>query len=78
MRALRRISAAVVGSVFFLAAILKLMDPVGAGLVVEEYFKFLHLWFMMPFARVVGIVMAMVEAVLGAAMIRTAGTRSRE
>lgn len=69
MRALRRISAAVVGSVFFLAAILKLMDPVGAGLVVEEYFKFLHLWFMMPFARVVGIVMAMVEAVLGAAMI---------
>lgn len=69
MRALRRISAAVVGSVFFLAAILKLMDPVGAGLVVEEYFKFLHLWFLMPFAKVTGIAMAMVEAVLGAAMI---------
>lgn len=69
MRALRRISAAIVGSVFFLAAILKLMDPVGSGLVVEEYFKFLHLWFLMPCARVAGIVMAMIEAALGAAMI---------
>lgn len=69
MRALRRISAAIVGFVFFLAAILKLMDPVGARLVVEEYFKFLHIGFLMPVAGVAAICMAMLEAALGAAMI---------
>ena len=48
MRIVRRISAIIIGFVFFVAGLLKLMDPVGAGLVVEEYFKFLHLGFLRP------------------------------
>ena len=75
MRALRRISAAIVGSVFFLAAILKLMDPVGSGLVVEEYFKFFHTLFLLPTAKVVGIGMAFVECVTGAALLTDAWHR---
>lgn len=75
MKALRRISAAVIGFVFFLAGLLKLMDPVGAGLVVEEYFKFFHTLFLLPTAKVVGIGMAFVECVTGAALLTDAWHR---
>ena len=44
MKAVKRICAFLIGLVLFVAGLVKLMDPVGAGLVVEEYFKFLHLW----------------------------------
>ena len=40
---LRRLCSILLGLVFFIAGMLKLMDPVGAGLVVEEYFEFFHL-----------------------------------
>ena len=39
----RRLCAVIVGLVFFVAGILKLMDPVGSMLIVREYFSFLHL-----------------------------------
>ena len=45
----RRICAVIVGTVLFVAGSLKLMDPVGAGLVVSEYFKFFHLYFIFIF-----------------------------
>lgn len=69
MNNVRRLCAVIIGVVFFVAGLLKLMDPVGAGLVVTEYFKFLHLGFMAPAAKVTGIAMALLETVLGAAMI---------
>lgn len=69
MRTVRRIAAVIVGSVFFIAGMLKLMDPVGASLVVEEYLKFLHLRFLVPASGVAGSAMALFEAVLGTAMI---------
>ena len=69
MKGFRRFCALLVGCVFLLAGMLKLMDPVGAGLVVEEYFKFLHLPFMIPAAKVVGVLMAMLESLIGAALI---------
>ena len=69
MKGLRRSCAVIAGIVLLLAGILKLMDPVGAGLVVEEYFKFMHLPFMIPAAKVVGVAMAMLESLTGAAMI---------
>lgn len=65
----RRFSAFLVGLVFFVAGALKLMDPVGAGLVVTEYLKFFHLAFMLPAAKVVGVLLALVEAVTGAALV---------
>ena len=66
---LRRLCSLIVGIVFLLAGIFKLLDPVGAGLVVEEYFRFLHLGFLTPTAKVVGVALALLEAFLGAALI---------
>ena len=65
----RRWSATLIGLVFYVAGILKLMDPVGAGLVMTEYFRFFHLDFLLPAAQGAGIAMALLEAVTGAALI---------
>ncbi|MCR4859874.1 MAG: hypothetical protein K5910_04335 [Bacteroidales bacterium] len=69
MRVIRRISAVLVGFVLFLSGVLKLMDPVGARLVVEEYLRFLHLDFLSGLSGVIGSGMALLEALLGAALI---------
>ena len=69
MRILRRISAVILGFTFFIAGLLKLMDPVGAGLVMEEYFKFLHLDFLRPASYFAGAAMALLETVIGVALI---------
>jgi len=69
MRNFGRICAALAGSVIYLAAVLKLMDPVGTGLIVEEYFKFLHLRFLIPAAAFIGTVMSLLEATVGIAMV---------
>ena len=69
MRVIRRISAVLIGFVFFLSGILKLMDPVGAKLVVEEYLKFLHLGFLLGISGLIGSGMALLETLLGAALI---------
>jgi len=66
---LRRAASLVIGAVFFLAGTFKLMDPVGAGLVVEEYLKFLHLDFLRGGSIVIGCSMALFETVLGSAML---------
>ena len=65
----KRLCAVIVGIVFFVAGLLKLMDPVGAGLVVQEYFKFFRMGFLMPAAQAAGVAMALLETMLGAAMI---------
>ena len=69
MRIIRRISAVLIGFVFFLAGILKIMDPVGARLVVEEYLKFLHMGWLNGLAGVLASGMALLETLLGAALI---------
>ena len=69
MRFFRRLAALVIGFVFFMAGFLKLQDPVGAGLVVEEYYKFLHLGFLSFSANFVGTALALFETLLGAALI---------
>ena len=66
---LRRLCALVIGFVFLLAGIFKLLDPVGAGLVVEEYYRFLHLGFLMPTAKTAAVLLALAESLLGAALI---------
>ena len=43
---LRRLCAFLIGVVFLLAGIFKLLDPVGAGLVMEGYFRFFHVTFL--------------------------------
>lgn len=55
--------------VFFIAGLLKLMDPVGAGLVVEEYLKFMHLGFLQGIAGPVAVALAFLESVTGALLV---------
>ena len=69
MKIIRRFSAVLIGFVFFLAGILKLMDPVGAKLVMEEYLKFLHLTFFSGMSGLLAVGAALVETLLGAALI---------
>ena len=66
---LRRLSAYLVGIVFLVSGLLKLIDPVGTMLIVQEYAKFLHLEFIFPAAKVLGILLALVESLLGIALI---------
>ena len=66
---LRRLCTFIIGVVFLLAGIFKLLDPVGAGLVMEGYFRFFHVTFLLSAAKVTAVVFALAEAILGAAMI---------
>ncbi|MBR4134602.1 MAG: hypothetical protein IKU04_08790, partial [Bacteroidales bacterium] len=66
---LRRLCSVLLGLVFFIAGMLKLMDPVGAGLVVEEYLDFLHLGGLAFAAKWLGVALALVETLTGAALI---------
>lgn len=66
---LKRFCGFITGFVFFLSGILKLLDPVGAGLVMEEYFRFLHIGFLAPVAKMAGVILAFAETMLGTALI---------
>ena len=66
---LKRFCGYIAGFVFFIGGLLKLVDPVGAGLVMDSYFDFLHLGFMSPSAKFFGVLFALVETVAGAALI---------
>lgn len=66
---LQRLSATIVGLVFLLAGIFKIFDPVGAGLVLEEYLRLSHLDFMLPVAKPVAVALALFESLVGAALI---------
>ncbi len=65
----RRICAWIVGIVYFGGGILKLMDPTGAGLVMDEYFKFLHINFLSFASKFIGLSLALFETILGLALI---------
>ena len=69
MRVFKRICMLVTGFVLFLAGLLKLMDPVGAGLQMEAYFQFLHIAFLSPLSGVAAWSASLFETVLGAAVI---------
>ena len=66
---LRRLAAILIGLVFLFSGLLKLMDPVGAGLIVSEYFKFFGLGFLQGASKAFGMGLSLVEAVTGAALI---------
>lgn len=66
---LKRFCGFITGFVFFIGGILKLMDPVGAGLVMEEYLDFLHLGFLGFSAKVLGTAFALAETIIGTALI---------
>jgi len=66
---LRRFCAILIGLVFLASGLLKLLDPVGTGLIVSEYFKFFHVGFLQGAAKGVGIVLSLLEAITGAALV---------
>lgn len=65
----RRFCAFVLGAVFLITGILKLMDPVGSEFIMKSYFSFLHIGFMDFSAKFFGVAFAQTEAVLGAALM---------
>ena len=66
---MKRFCGYVTGFVFFISGILKLMDPVGASLVMKEYFHFLHIGFMDFSAMTAGIFFSFAECTIGAGLI---------
>ena len=66
---LRRFCAVLIGFVFLVSGLLKLLDPVGTGLIVSEYFKFFHLGFLQGTAKGFGMFLSLLEAMTGAALI---------
>ena len=57
------------GIVFFISGILKLMDPIGTGLIIKEYLDFMHIGFLEPVAKPIGSALALIEAILGTGLI---------
>lgn len=69
MNGFKRICAVILGGVLFAAGVLKLMDPLGTSLIVDEYFKFFPLGFLRFASMPVGIALALLETLTGAALI---------
>ncbi len=66
---LRRLFAVLVGLVLLAGGLLKLNDPVGAGLVVAEYLKWMHLGFLRSLAEPLAVFFALLEAGTGGALL---------
>lgn len=69
MNGFNRICACIVGLVLFVAGLLKLMDPLGASLVLQDYLSFFHLSFLRFASGFLGLTFALAEALTGAALI---------
>lgn len=73
---MRRFCGFFAGIIFYISGILKLLDPVGAGLVMDEYFSFMHIGFMDFSAKFLGTAVAFGEAAVGTALITGVWRRS--
>lgn len=73
MKSWRSVSAGVatfiLGALFLFSGTVKLMDPVGAGLVVGEYLSFFHLGFLKFAANPMGVGVALLESMVGVALL---------
>lgn len=69
VRKMRRFCGFIAGFIFYISGIVKLLDPVGAGLVMDEYYNFLHLGFLDFSSKLMGTAFAFAETLIGAALI---------
>ncbi|MBP5333629.1 MAG: DoxX family protein [Bacteroidales bacterium] len=69
MKFLRRFCAVVIGITFIVSGLAKIMDPAGTMLIVTEYLRLIHFGFLIPAAKVLGIILATLEAVTGIALV---------
>ena len=65
----RRLFACLIGLVFFLSGMLKIIDPVGTTLIVREYLKLFNLTFLMGLDKPIAIALSLLEALVGAALL---------
>lgn len=61
----RRTCAWITGLVLLCGGLVKIQDPVGSGLVMEEYFKFFQVSFLDPIALAAGLGFSLLECILG-------------
>lgn len=61
--------AIAVGLLYVASGLLKVMDPVGAGLIVEAYFRFMHLPESALVAKILGVVLGALETAVGFAAV---------
>lgn len=66
---LKRFCGFIAGFVFFIAGIFKLLDPVGAGLVMKEYMDFFHVGFLSPIAKPAAVLISFAETLIGVALV---------
>lgn len=66
---MKRFCGFITGFVFFISGILKLMDPVGTGLIIKEYLEFLHITFLNVASKQAGVAFALAEVILGTGLI---------
>lgn len=66
---LQKFAAVAVGTLFFVSGSFKLMDPVGTGLIVDEYWKLFHMRFMSGASVTLGVLLALTEALLGISLV---------
>ena len=67
---IKRLSAIVIGLVFFFSGVFKLSDPVGTGLLAQEYFKFLGVSSIgLGLAKGIGLLLSFAEALTGSALV---------
>lgn len=59
----------VVGLLYVASGLLKVMDPVGTGLIIEAYFRFIHLPESALLAKILGVVLGAVETTVGFAVV---------
>ena len=65
----KKCCAIAVGLVYVVSGLLKVMDPVGTGLIVEAYFRFLHIPESALVAKILGVVLGVVETTIGFAAV---------
>ena len=61
--------AIAVGLLYVASGLLKVMDPVGAGLIVEAYFRFMHILESALMAKILGVVLGALETTVGFAAV---------
>ena len=65
----RRFAAVLVGIVFLVSGLLKMIDPVGTMLILQEYFRYFQVPGLMPAAKGLGIALSVAEAAVGVSLI---------
>lgn len=66
---IKKVAATLVGLTLFVSGSFKLMDPVGTGLIVEEYGKLFHLGFSGGLAMTMGWILSLGETLLGVGLV---------